>query len=137
MVFLPADWREVKGNGARAYRKIGASSGWLNISLLPPEPSLCGDDHATSTRLRKLLDDLGMPLGREVHADTTDCTLGRMAFSIWKSPERGLLQFWLIPSEVMVFASYTMGNLRTAQQEMADAHSIIESLHFVDSEVSF
>jgi hypothetical protein len=60
-------------------------------------------------------------------------SLGVMATSIWRSRSQGLQQYWMIASEVLIFASYVMGSLDTAEIEMAEAQQIIDGLRFVDA----
>lgn len=131
-VLLPNGWREVPSQGARAFRPACDDAGWLHVSLYPPKHALNNNDAAITAALDELLAGLGLELGQCVHHDICSCTLGRMATSIWKSPKQGLMQFWLTPSDALVFASFTMGNLRTVRQEMRDAQSIVESIQIVD-----
>jgi len=130
-VTLAERWREVRDEGpGRAYRRLGASSGWLRLSLFPPMPEIRGDGESIGRRLAELLKESGMAMGRCVHSSHGPCAEGVMATSLWKSLERGILQFWLVPSRATVFASYQMGSLKSVQQELADAQRIIETMHF-------
>jgi hypothetical protein len=77
-----------------------------------------------------LLESLEMPLGERVLVTHTESAAGNMAVAVYKSSERGMLQFWMIPAEVTIFASYNMGNLATAKQEMSEAHEIMKNVRW-------
>jgi hypothetical protein len=79
-----------------------------------------------------MLADVGEDIGEEVASAQGVCPLGLSATSLRRSPERGLLQFWLVAGEVTVFASYIMGDLDAAKQDLAEAQQIMSSIGFQD-----
>ena len=130
LVDIPPGWHEEPGEGTHVYRRDGADSGYLHISLQPPLPQSVTSGAEAEAQLQNLLDNLGMPLGERVLLTHTDGAVGTIAVAVYKSPERGLLQFWMIPSDATIFASYNMGNLETAKQEMSEAHEIMKNVRW-------
>lgn len=130
IVDLPPGWHEEPGKGTHVYRRDGDDSGYLHISLQPPLPQPVNSGQDAEAQLKSLLESLGMPLGEPVLFTHTESAVGIMAVAVYKSPERGMLQFWMIPSEVTIFASYNMGNLATAKQEMTEAHEIMKKVRW-------
>ena len=120
-------WHEIPGETPRAFRRPEEESGWLQISLHPPQAEAIGNSAKATALLKELLKDQ-KDLGEECGTTCMDSAAGIMAVSVWKSPKRGLLQFWLIPCEVAVFASYTMGNPARAKQEAGEAHQMMKGL---------
>jgi hypothetical protein len=137
-VALPANWYEVPGQSPRAYRREGERTGWLRVSFYPPLGAPTADDASSdedaAALLSKRLSGLGVDLGMKLVESHGPCDAGMMATSVWRSAKQGLQQFWLIPAEVSVFATYTAGNLQTAKEEMAEAHVIMKTVHFCESE---
>jgi hypothetical protein len=129
----PKNWEFVPGERS-AYRRKGINTGELRISLHPPPPTNNASGPATSQRLQQLLDATGQKLGNQLHASYRICDLGLMATSLWRSPERGLQQYWLIECEISIFASFIMGSLETVQVELAEAQQILNELYFSDPE---
>lgn len=126
-VFLPPDWYEVPDQSPKAYRLQGSNSGWLRLRLLPKEPDFPEQPEAIVDALQQLLASLELDMGVCQGTTHGPCMEGTFATSLWRSKSQGLMQFWVIPCRVLVFASYTdMGNLQTVQRELADAQSIID-----------
>jgi hypothetical protein len=63
-----------------------------------------------------------------------ECSAGPCAFSLRRSKQYGLFCLWVIPAEVFVFATYTMGSLDSVNQELADAMMIVASAYFEDGD---
>jgi hypothetical protein len=131
VVHFPHTWEAIQGQ-SRAFRRKGENTGQLRLSLCPPIEGN-GDGNAVSNRLSTTLLSIGKELGEEIHSSHRLCSLGVMATSIWRSSSQGLQQYWMVESEVSIFASYVMGSLETIEIEMAEAQQIIDGLRFVDA----
>ena len=132
---IPPNWFEVPNKIPRSYRRRSNGSGWVQISLYPPETELNGDGEKIRTKLNNLLKSLDMDFGKEITGMHLPCASGTMATSMYQSPKQGLLQFWLIPSDALIFVSYTMGDILTVKEEVAEAHKFIAELKFETNEV--
>lgn len=129
---LPDGWHELPGKSPRTYTRQAEGSGVLQISLQPPS------DHPISTgtdaekELTQLLDSIGksMDLGRRLSISHDTCASGVMAFADYQSDQHGLMRFWLIPTEVTVFATYTDGRSSVAEHEIAEAHTTLKAAKF-------
>jgi hypothetical protein len=129
-VFLPDDWYEVPGD-SRAYRRRSEGSGWLRLTLLPPERELATDGDAVVARLEELIEQFGGPdTGEKIGSAYGPCNEGLLATSLWKSPRYGILRFWLIPGRMTLFACFEMGDPESVGQETSDAQDMMESVHF-------
>lgn len=103
-------------------------AGVLQISLQPPLPRKVTAGEEIEQELAHLLDGLSMDLGdRELLAHDS-CPAGIFATAIHRSKKQGLLQFWLIPGDVTVFASYTMSSLDTVKQDLTEANEIVKTI---------
>jgi hypothetical protein len=102
----------------------------LRISLKPPLPETA-EGNAADVALAKALDEVGVDLGQEIRSFQGQTSMGTAATSLRKSESQGLLQFWLVAGKVTVFASYTMGSLAEAQQDLAEAQQIVTGLRLV------
>ena len=121
LVGLPSNWHEVE---PKAYRMKGNETGWLHISLHPR-----GNFESLEDALEDLLENIGLDVGEQIRGFQDEATLGPMAISLRQSASKGLLQFWLIDAgKIWVFVSYTMGDLSTATEEMAQAQQIVKQL---------
>src|SRR5690242_17607775 len=129
---FPPDWEPVGGEN-RTYRKKGNETGSLRLSLNPPIDIDPNGDEALVEHLRSLVKSTGLDIGSEVHATLARTPIGRLATILFRSPSVGLLQFWLIDSEVAIFASYSMGGLATVEAELMDANGIMKSVFFEDA----
>ena len=98
------------------------------ISLQPPLDHKVRSGAEAETALVGILDDLGMELGERKLLSHADSAMGVMAFAVHTPPKAGLVQFWVIPAQVTVFATYEIGNLETVKQEMLEAHRIMLGL---------
>ena len=128
IVDLPDNWYEADSGLPKAYRMKGENTGWLHVSLMP-----AGDTEPLTNALDGLLKSTGLDTGEQIELLQDKTAFGPMAISLHKSESRGLLQFWLIDAgEVWVFASYTMGALDTATEEMAQAQQIVRHLRIED-----
>ncbi|MCY3022306.1 MAG: hypothetical protein NTW87_25115 [Planctomycetota bacterium] len=124
---LVAGWYEEPGKSPRTFRRRADGSGVLQISLQPPLKRKVTTGEEAENELARLLDSLGMDLGERQLMAHDKCSSGILATAIYKSQKQGLLQFWLIPREVTVFASYTMGSLETVRQEVAEANEMVKT----------
>jgi len=125
---LPPNWEAIPGED-RTYRRRGVNGGRLRISLAPAHPER-SDASVVLDRLREMLADTGQDVGEELTSARGSCPLGPLATSLRRSAERGLLQFWLVAGEVTVFASYIMGDLDAAQQDLAEAQQVMIAIQF-------
>jgi hypothetical protein len=72
--------------------------------------------------------------GEPVRTFTGPCSLGRLAAARFQNPTMGLLQVWLLGRhDVSVQANFLPGNPETAEQELADAQAILESVDHVEA----
>ena len=130
-VQFPNTWEAIPGQ-PRGFHRKGKNTGQLRLSLLPPIDGDC-DGVLLSSRLKTTLLATGMDIGEELHSSHRSSSLGIVATSIWRSPSQGLQQYWMIAGEVLIFVSYVMGSLDSAEIEMAEAQQVIDGLCFVDA----
>ena len=135
-VFLPDGWHEVPDQQPRLFRRRVERSGTLRISLHPPEGLQHNKDgRALIARLHEILRATKMELGAHVSSEFGPCSEGTMAWSVWRSSHYGLMKFWLIPAERHVFGAFMSGpDPDEADREAADAHAILQSAHFSDTD---
>ena len=129
---LPDGWQEISGKSPRTYTRRAEGSGVLQLSLQPPldRPITTGTD--AEKELSELLDSIGkdMDLGKRLSMSHEDCASGIMAFADYQSEKHGPMRFWLIPTELTVFATYTDGRATVAEPEIADAHRSLKAAKF-------
>jgi hypothetical protein len=129
IVSLPPNWEEVPGD-LRAYRRRGVQGGVLRLSLRPPIPDkTCGE--AVASVLANSLKTIELDIGAEVTSVYGPTQMGITATNLRHSQSHGLLQIWLVAGDVTVFASYTMGQLAEARQDLNEAHEIVKTLKLV------
>ena len=135
-VFLPEGWYEVPDETPRAFRRRADRSGVLRISLHPPEGlQHRKDGKALIVRLHEIIRATKMELGAHLSSEFGPCSEGMMAYGVWRSSHYGLMKFWLIPAERSVFGVFMSGpDPEQADREAADAHAILESAHFSDTD---
>jgi hypothetical protein len=127
---IPENWHPVEGQ-PRTYCRDGDDTCRLQFTLLPPED--VEDDLAAMKKLRQILREREKELGSEIHCEHHNSTMGPIATTVFRAPKKHLKQFWLIPCEVTILASYSTNNLEAARAELDEAKQIVESLHFVSS----
>jgi len=127
---LPTGWYEVPGESPRAFRSGNPDSGILQISLLPPPDREIPGNAGVEEQLERLLDGLDMELGERLSLTSEKARSGIVATALYKRPKHGLVQYWLIPGEVTIFATYTMGNPGNATAEFAQAAKIMKTAGF-------
>jgi hypothetical protein len=129
---LPDGWQEIPGKSPRTYTRRAEGSGFFQVSLQPPldHPATTGAD--AERELSDLLDSIGknMDLGRRLSVAHEECASGIMAFADYQSDKHGLMRFWLLPTEVTVFTSYTDGSPAVAESELAEAHRALKEARF-------
>jgi hypothetical protein len=135
-VFLPESWYEVPDQQPRLFQRRVEGSGTLSISLHPPEGlQHKKDGRVLIARLHDILRATKMELGAHLSSEFGPCSEGTMAWSTWRSSHYGLMKFWLIPAERHVFGVFKSGpDAEEADREAADAHAILESAHFSDTD---
>jgi hypothetical protein len=128
---LPDGWYEAEREpGAHCYRRRVEGSGELRVSLQPPLAGRVRSGRRAEQELARLVAGLGadLDLGERLALTSGRCALGVYATALCKSERHGLLQFWLIPAEATVFASYTMGSLDAVKQDLAEAMQIMRQV---------
>lgn len=129
---LPDGWRELPGKSPRTYSRQAEGSGVLQVSFQPPldHPATTGAD--AERELSGLLDSIGkdMALGQRLSISHEECASGIMAFANYQSEQHGLMRFWLLPTEVTVFATYTDGRSTVSEREIAGAHKTLKEGKF-------
>jgi hypothetical protein len=133
-VILPSDWSEVPGQYPREYRRQAEGAGVRQVSLKPPQPELNAKPDSLLPWLRAFISESIPELDGPVHEELLECSAGPCAFSLRKSKQYGLVGLWVIPAEVLVFATYIMGSPDTVKDELDDAMTIIESAYFEDGD---
>lgn len=135
VVSVPENWRELPDQRPRAYRSDRPGAGILRISLFPPEDNPIHGP-AASDHLAKLIDKLGPSLdpGKNLRRNHTNTPIGTLATARYQSDEHGLTAFFLIPSELTIFATYTDGAPEIAKQEITEAIAILKELQFESPE---
>jgi hypothetical protein len=113
----------------RAYQPPGPKPGLLIVSLHPPT----GHENPLIA-LSEQIESFGMPESELLHSGITPGAIGSVATMLYRVPKVGLFQFWLVASEVTVFATYEMGAPQNARKEFAEAAQIIEGMCFEDGE---
>src|SRR5678815_4858087 len=108
-VILPADWVEVPHQSPREFRNT-ARFGSVQISLLPPLPQLSAAPDQLLPWLQAYIRSRAPELHDLVREHEVECTVGRGAFSLRRSVQQGLVAFWVIASDVLVFATYVSGS---------------------------
>ena len=130
---LPRGWYEVKGGEPHTYRRHGQGCGTLQLSLYPPVDT-SSDGEEVLAKLHELLKALGIPLGTPITSGHAECAVGIMAFATFKNVQKGQLEFWLIPADVAIFASWQMGSIATAGLERAQVHEMMRTMCFEESD---
>ena len=121
---LPEGWYVAHPGPPVAYRKANENAGWLHVSVHPP-----AEYTSLAEALNSLMRSLGMETGELVKTVEDEAASGAMATSLFKSRSRGLLQFWLVDAgDAWIFASYTMGDLKSVRDELSDAQQIVKRL---------
>ena len=132
---FPAGWQEQPGQSPRAYKRGAEGSGVLQISLYPPSdrPAPTGAD--AEQELSDALDSVAnnMHLGERVSLSHEDGAAGPLAFADYHTEAHGPVRFWMILSQVRVFASYTDGKSPVAEREIAEAHAVLKAARFVQT----
>lgn len=125
-------WQELPGKSPRTYSRQADGSGVLQVSLQPALEHAVTSGGDAERELSELLDSIGkdMVLGQRVSVSHEECASGIMAFADYKSDQHGLMRFWLIPTEVTVFASYTDGRSTVSEREIAEAHKTLKGAKF-------
>jgi hypothetical protein len=129
VIDFPASWIEIPGKLSRSYRSPRPGAGLVQLSVHPP---LAGrvDGSRAERELDTLLKEMvcEMDFGRRLEIGHSDTQAGALAFAKYQSPSHGVLGFWLLAAEPMIFATYVDGgssaaelDIREAQQAFLDA----------------
>jgi hypothetical protein len=122
VIDFPKSWSEIPGKLSRTYRSPRPGAGLLQLSLHPPLPP--GTDAAGAAKeLVALLDEMEseMKFGERLNITQVETSAGPLAFAKYRSPEHGVLGFWLLASDQMIFATYVDGGPDTAEKDIAEA----------------
>lgn len=128
VVSLPDGWYEVGKQSPRLYRRRETGAGSLQISLQPPLGKTITTGPELEQEFLKHLERLGPDLGERWMVTNDVCQAGLLATAMYKSPKYGFMQFWVIHSDVSVFATYIMGSLDTVAVEGPQAGVIVKSI---------
>ena len=130
-VILPENWHESDSHeqgGGRIYCPNNDNPGRLRISLLPPDES---HNKNPLIALSGILENTKMPVGEQLAASISQGRAGSIATILRQIPDIGLVQFWLIPSEMTVFMSFEMGDPGRASKGFEEAGEIVSGLEFI------
>jgi hypothetical protein len=126
---IPENWHPVPDH-PRTYCRDGDETCRLQFTLLPPQEDI-DDDMSALKKLRQMVRERDRDLGSEIHFAHQTTPNGPVASSLFRTPKKSLKQFWLIPCEVTILASYSTENMEAAREEIEEAQRIIESMQFV------
>ena len=127
---LPASWHEVE---RRVFRPRGEKTGFVRFILLPAKPELIGNGERIIAYQKELIQSVGIDAGALQFEGATEGPHAVIGTSIWRHPKSGLIQLWLVPfPQVTVNAIYELGSLKTVNDEVAEAHSILKSVHVIE-----
>ncbi len=128
---FPIGWIEIPGKISRTYRSPRPGAGLLQLSLHPPLAA--GTDAAgAAENLDAMLGEMvsEMEFGQRLETARFDTPAGPLAFAKYRSPRHGVLGFWLLASDPMVFATYVDGGPSTAEKDIADANKAFQTARF-------
>jgi hypothetical protein len=131
IIDFPASWSEIPGKLSRTYRSPRPGAGLLQLSLHPPLPP--GTDAAGAAReLDTLLNEMEteMKFGERLNITQFDTNAGPLAFAKYRSPGHGVLGFWLLASDQMIFATYVDGGPDAAEKDIAEALKAFQNARF-------
>ena len=129
---LPRGWYEVESDRTRSFRRHGQKCGILHLTLLPSLEIELTDGEQVLAYLKEMVTGLNTPLGFLISSGHAECEEGIMAFALYKHPQQGQHEFWLIPAEAAVFAEWQMGALATAGLERSEAQEMLRTMRFED-----
>jgi hypothetical protein len=122
VIDFPASWIEIPGKLSRTYRSPRPGAGLLQLSAHPPlAPGTSAAD--AGRELDSLLDEMKteMDFGKRLEISHFETGVGPLAFAKYRSPAHGILGFWLLASDTMIFATYVDGGPGTAEKDIEEA----------------
>jgi hypothetical protein len=133
-VDFPGSWSEVPGKISRTWRSPRPGAGLLQLSVHPPLASGT-DGPGAAKELDTLLNEMEseMAFGQRVEIAHSETKAGPLAFAKYRSPAHGVLGFWLLASDPMIFATYVDGGPGTAEKDIAEAHEAFRNARFEKS----
>lgn len=131
---LPAGWHQEPGENAFTFKPDGEDTGILQISLQPPfEPNITTTEEAEE-KLIELVSQfsgrLGADMGEQVLFTSELGASGFITTARYKGGDTELTQFWMIPTDVTIFATYMVGKPEKAEEEFAAASNIMKTVGF-------
>jgi hypothetical protein len=128
-VDLPSGWRELpKGGSGRAYSPVGTNRGILRISLQPPHEGDLPDEKAVLRAFNAIAAKVGIDIGEAAYDHPIHAPLGAGLLRIGKHPRYGIVAVAVVFGEVTVLATYEIGSLRHAEEELAQVARILRAL---------
>lgn len=125
---IPDNWHPIEGQ-PRTYCRDGDDTCRLQFHLFPPVE--VEDDLVALRKLRQMVRERDPEAGHEIHFSHQMTTNGPVATSTYQSARKSVKQYWLIPCEVTILASYSTENIGFATAELEEAQRIIDSMQFV------
>lgn len=131
VIDFPPSWSEIPGKLSRTYRSPRPGAGLLQLSVHPPLASKtdgAGAQRELDTLLREMVTE--MEFGERVWIGHFETKAGPLAFAKYRSPKHGVLGFWLLSAEPMIFATYVDGGTGTAEKDIAEGQQAFLNAHF-------
>jgi len=122
VIDFPTNWIEIPGKVSRTYRSPRPGAGLLQLSVHPALTGL-----VNGPRAEKELDELlseavcEMEFGRRLEIGHWETKAGALAFARYQSPAHGVLGFWLLAAEPMIFATYVDGGSSASESDIREA----------------
>jgi hypothetical protein len=122
VIDFPTNWIEIPGKLSRTYRSPRPGAGLLQLSV---HPALTGrvDGPRAEKELDALLREMvcEMDFGRRLEIGHWETKAGALAFAKYQSPAHGVLGFWLLTAEPMIFATYVDGGSAASEADLREA----------------
>jgi len=122
VIDFPKNWIEIPGKLSRTYRSPRPGAGLLQLSV---HPALAGrvDGPRAEKELDALLREMvcEMDFGRRLEIGYWETKAGALAFAKYQSPAHGVLGFWLLAAEPMIFATYVDGGSSASETDIREA----------------
>lgn len=131
VIDFPKSWIEIPGKLSRTYRSPRAGAGLLQLSV---HPALTGrvDGPRAEKELDVLLREMvcEMDFGRRLEIGHWETKAGALAFAKYQSPAHGVLGFWLLAAEPMIFATYVDGCSSASEADIREAQQAFREGRF-------
>ncbi len=131
VIDFPPSWNEIPGKLSRTWRSPRSGAGFLQLSVHPPlSPGTDGPgaERELDTLLKEMVSD--MAFGTRLSIGHASTKAGPLAFARYRSPEHGVLGFWLLAAQPMIFATYVDGGPDTAEKDIREAQASFLNARF-------